>query len=130
MWRTNGSSPPSSFFNTSLNTNGSLGRVPSVLGNSGGGLSGLVSSIMGGGGALDHLSLKKQKINMGSEEVKQHKWFIGTNWSDVYYKKLTPPFLPDLMHEGDTQNFEKYDPADFTRAPSATDDQYEQFKDF
>lgn len=100
----------SSVFNTSLN--GSLGR-------SGGGPNG-----------GDQMSLKRQKIHMGSEEVKQHKWFIGTNWSDVYMRKLKPPFVPDLAHEADTQHFEKYDPTDLTKIPTASNDQYDHFKDF
>lgn len=99
----------SSIFNTSLN--GSLGRS-------------------GGPNGGDQMSLKKQKIHMGSEEVKQHKWFIGTNWTDVYMRKLKPPFVPDLAHEADTQHFEKYDSTDLTKIPTASNDQYDHFKDF
>lgn len=79
---------------------------------------------------LDHASLKRQKINMGSEEVKRHNWFIGVNWNDVYLRKLTPPYVPDVVHEADTQNFEKYDSVDLSKVPYATDSQIDHFKDF
>ena len=82
-------------------------------------------------GGLDHASLKKQKINMGSEEVKRHKWFIDiTDWNQVYERKLKPPFVPKVLHEGDTQNFEKYDSIDFSKIPYATENQLDHFKDF
>lgn len=80
---------------------------------------------------FDHVNLKRQKITMGSEEVKRHLWFISiTDWDQVYLRKLKPPFVPDVNHDGDTQNFEKYDPADFGKVPSANEQQLDHFKDF
>lgn len=71
------------------------------------------SSSSSSSSTMDHLSLNKNTINMGSEEVKQHKWFVGTNWSDVFEKKLTPP------DENDTVNF--------TQARSTMNDQLKDF---
>jgi hypothetical protein len=54
--------------------------------------------------------LVKYKISVGLEEIKQHKWFISIqDWSDVYNRRLSPPFVPDLRFGGDTKNFENYD---------------------
>lgn len=73
----------------------------------------------------------KYKINLGLEEVKQHKWFISiTDWSDVYNRRLRPPFVPDLRHEGDTKHFDIYEPIDSTKDPVALETEINLFSDF
>lgn len=44
----------------------------------------------------------------GAEDVKRHRWFRGTNWDDVLEKKLKPPIVPKVSHDGDTGNFDDY----------------------
>ncbi|XP_075536916.1 protein kinase, cAMP-dependent, catalytic subunit 3 isoform X1 [Dermacentor variabilis] len=44
----------------------------------------------------------------GAEDVKRHRWFKGTNWEDVLEKKLKPPIVPKVSHDGDTGNFDDY----------------------
>lgn len=44
----------------------------------------------------------------GAEDVKRHRWFKGTNWDDVLEKKLKPPIVPKVSHDGDTGNFDDY----------------------
>lgn len=44
----------------------------------------------------------------GAEDVKRHRWFKGTNWDDVLEKRLKPPIVPKVAHEGDTGNFDDY----------------------
>eukprot|EP01105_Mastigella_eilhardi_P015535 TRINITY_DN355_c3_g1_i1.p1 TRINITY_DN355_c3_g1~~TRINITY_DN355_c3_g1_i1.p1 ORF type:complete len:482 (-),score=142.11 TRINITY_DN355_c3_g1_i1:83-1447(-) len=36
--------------------------------------------------------------------MKQHKYFDGLNWDDVYNKRVTPPFLPNVKSDEDTTN--------------------------
>lgn len=41
-----------------------------------------------------------------AEDVKRHRWFKGTDWDDVYYKRLKPPIIPRVRHNGDTRYFD------------------------
>ncbi|XP_050045099.1 cAMP-dependent protein kinase catalytic subunit 3 isoform X2 [Dermacentor andersoni] len=43
----------------------------------------------------------------GAEDVKRHRWFKGTNWEDVLEKKLKPPIVPRVAHDGDTRYFDR-----------------------
>ena len=74
---------------------------------------------------------QKQKLNMGSEEIKRHRWFISiTSWSDVTERRMKPPFKPEINFEGDTRNFEKYDTPDLSKAPVANKNQLDFFVNF
>ena len=74
---------------------------------------------------------RQQKLNQGIEEIKRHRWFISiTNWSDVSEKRLKPPFRPEIMHDGDTRNFEKYEAPDFSKTDVVSDKQLELFFNF
>jgi serine/threonine protein kinase len=80
---------------------------------------------------IDKRKILKHKASMGSEEVKRHKWFISiADWNDVYERRLKPPFKPELSHEGDTRNFEKYETPDLTKAPVANEKQQSIFYNF
>ena len=73
---------------------------------------------------------KKFKVSAGLEEIKQHRWFISIkDWSDVYYRRLEPPYKPTLLHEGDTQNF-KCDNIPVAKEPTLADDKTNYFNDF
>jgi protein-serine/threonine kinase len=43
----------------------------------------------------------------GVEEVKRHNFFSGVDWTDVYDKKITVPFKPQLNSGGDVKYFDK-----------------------
>ncbi|KAL0489772.1 glucocorticoid-regulated kinase [Acrasis kona] len=47
----------------------------------------------------------------GAEEIKKHPWFAGVNWDDLYHKRITPPFRPNVHGELDTSFFDD----EFTR---------------
>ena len=47
-------------------------------------------------------------LKNGAEDVKNHQWFQGVDWGEVYDKKLIPPFVPRVKGETDTSNFENY----------------------
>jgi len=75
--------------------------------------------------------IQKTKNITGSEEVKNHRWFSSIlNWNDVYERRLKPPFKPEVSHDGDTRNFEKYETPDLSKAPIATEKQVEIFVNF
>lgn len=75
--------------------------------------------------------VQKSKNITGSEEVKNHRWFSSIlNWTDVYERRLKPPFKPEVSHEGDTRNFEKYDTPDLSKAPVASETQVAIFSNF
>ncbi|OMJ16397.1 Protein kinase C-like, partial [Smittium culicis] len=46
-----------------------------------------------------------------SEEVKNHPFFRGINWSDIFNKRITPPFIPQINGRSDISNFD----TEFTR---------------
>ncbi|BFZ00976.1 hypothetical protein BsWGS_04015 [Bradybaena similaris] len=66
----------------------------------------------------------------GPEDVKKHKWFKGQNWDDVLARKLQPPIVPKLSHDGDTTNFETYDEDDWRTTPAASEEHIKRFEDF
>lgn len=75
--------------------------------------------------------VQKSKNITGSEEVKNHRWFSSIlNWTDVYERRLKPPFKPEVSYDGDTRNFEKYDTPDLSKAPIATETQVAIFSNF
>jgi serine/threonine protein kinase len=78
---------------------------------------------------INQIQINKSLI--GSEEIKTHRWFISiTDWNDVYERRLKPPFRPEVLHEGDTRNFEKYDTPDLSKAPIINDKQLDAFINF
>ena len=42
----------------------------------------------------------------GWENVKAHPYFEGVNWEDAFYKKLTPPFIPNVENDLDLKYFD------------------------
>ena len=42
----------------------------------------------------------------GGEKIKNHSFFTGINWDDVWNKKIEPPFVPNLKDEQDLKYFD------------------------
>ena len=42
-----------------------------------------------------------------SESIKEHNFFEGINWNEVYNKRYIPDFIPDLRNEMDLKYFDK-----------------------
>jgi len=42
----------------------------------------------------------------GGEKIKNHKFFKGVNWKDVWDRKLEPPFVPNLKSDQDLKYFD------------------------
>ncbi|CCD51892.1 hypothetical protein ACHAPC_008472 [Botrytis cinerea] len=47
-------------------------------------------------------------ISGGAARVKDHPFFQGVIWEDVYYRKYRGPIIPPLRYPGDAQNFDLY----------------------
>ena len=47
-------------------------------------------------------------ISGGAARVKDHPFFRGVQWEDVYYRKYRGPIIPPLRYPGDAQCFDVY----------------------
>nr|XP_033770654.1 serine/threonine-protein kinase Sgk2 isoform X2 [Geotrypetes seraphini] len=59
---------------------------------------------------LQGLLHKNQKIRLGAKmdflEIRHHVFFSPINWDDLYHKRITPPFNPNVAGPGDLQHFD------------------------
>lgn len=69
-------------------------------------------------------------ISGGTQRVKEHPFFEGINWDDLYHRKTKGPILPKITHVADTGNFEEYpDPPDPSTQTVYTDTMKEKYED-
>jgi len=54
------------------------------------------------------LTKRYGNLKNGSKDIKDHPWFAGIDWADLYYKKIPAPYLPKVSSASDTRNFESY----------------------
>ncbi|KAJ8255507.1 hypothetical protein COCON_G00193710 [Conger conger] len=66
----------------------------------------------------------------GAEDVKKHRWFKSVDWDGVPQRKLKPPIVPKVSHEGDTSNFDAYPEDDWKKEPPVPAKDLEIFKNF
>ncbi|MBN3280715.1 PRKX kinase, partial [Polyodon spathula] len=66
----------------------------------------------------------------GADDVKKHRWFKHIDWDAVPQRKLKPPVVPKVSHEGDTSNFEAYPEDDWKKDPPLPHKDLEMFKNF
>jgi serine/threonine protein kinase len=52
--------------------------------------------------SLLETSPDKRLGSNGVSEIKQHPFFKGINWMDIYTKQVRPPFVPLIRSESDT----------------------------
>ncbi|EZF27253.1 AGC/PKA protein kinase [Trichophyton rubrum MR850] len=74
-------------------------------------------------------------ISGGSQRVRDHPFFEGIDWDDLYNKRAKGPIVPRVSHPADTANFEEYpDPPGPATQAVYTDEmkaRYEEiFQDF
>ncbi|PGH12314.1 AGC/PKA protein kinase [Helicocarpus griseus UAMH5409] len=74
-------------------------------------------------------------IKGGSARVKEHPFFEGINWDDVYHRRMRGPIVPRVDNPADSGNFEEYpdppDPSHLTPYTKEMRDKYDDFfKDF
>eukprot|EP01136_Pigoraptor_vietnamica_P001844 Opistho-1_new@29007 len=69
-------------------------------------------------------------LKSGAEDLRKHKWFKGIDWAMLQNRQVAAPVVPEVAHEGDTRNFEKYpEPVEEFSGPSV-DPFKNLFKDF
>jgi protein kinase A len=61
-------------------------------------------------------------------DIKNHNWFQATDWIQTYQKKTEAPFIPKILSEGDTSNFDDYEEEELRR--HATEKHAKEFADF
>lgn len=66
----------------------------------------------------------------GADDVKKHRWFKTVDWDAVPLRKLKPPIVPKVSHEGDTSNFDVYPDNDWKKDPPVPQKDLEIFKNF
>ena len=47
-------------------------------------------------------------LKNGAADVKQHKWFRGVDWNDLYNKLIPSPIPVKISSPGDSRYYEKY----------------------
>ncbi|PBP20193.1 PcPKA2, PKA catalytic subunit [Diplocarpon rosae] len=53
-------------------------------------------------------SMRLGNIQDGAQRVKDHPFFRGVNWEDVYNRKYRGPIIPPVRYPGDAQCFDMY----------------------
>ncbi|KAJ3584365.1 hypothetical protein NHX12_014860 [Muraenolepis orangiensis] len=66
----------------------------------------------------------------GAEDVKKHRWFKTIEWDTVPQRKLKPPIIPKVSHEGDTSNFDVYPDDDWKKDAPVAQKDLDLFKSF
>lgn len=61
-------------------------------------------------------------------DIKNHNWFQATDWIQTYQKKTEAPFIPKILSEGDTSNFDDYEEEELRR--HATEKHAKEFAEF
>ena len=61
---------------------------------------------------LQKLLTREPELRLGSgptdaQEVMSHAFFRNINWDDIYYRRVPPPFLPQISNATDTSNFDQ-----------------------
>lgn len=60
----------------------------------------------------------------GERDVKNHLWFKDVNWDDIAAKRVEPPWLPLVHHNGDPSNYEEYEPEEPIQPDEIFDEAY------
>lgn len=67
----------------------------------------------------------------GARKVKEHPFFDGINWDDLYHRRVKGPIIPRVDHPADAGNFEEYPPPPDPRTLSIyTDEMKEKYEPF
>uniref|UniRef100_A0A4W5RLF6 Protein kinase cAMP-dependent X-linked catalytic subunit n=1 Tax=Hucho hucho TaxID=62062 RepID=A0A4W5RLF6_9TELE len=66
----------------------------------------------------------------GADDVKKHRWFKSIDWDGVPLRKLKPPIVPKVSHEGDTSNFDAYPEDEWKKDAPVPAKDLEIFKTF
>jgi protein kinase A len=62
-------------------------------------------------------------LSGGTEDIKNNEWFQGVDWALVKYKRIQPPWIPELSSGQDMQYFDNYPDSEGTYEPLSADEQ-------
>lgn len=48
----------------------------------------------------------------GTDDIKGNEWFQGVDWNLVKFKRIQPPWIPELTSTDDMQYFDNYPDSD------------------
>jgi protein kinase A len=54
------------------------------------------------------LTKRYGNLRGGATDIKNHSWFEGVNWDQVYNRMVDAPYRPTVSGEGDASNFDNY----------------------
>lgn len=66
----------------------------------------------------------------GGDEIKREPWFVAVSWTDLYNRKVEPPFKPAISSAGDSTHFDAYEEVDPQQTPQPARFEVQMFKDF
>ncbi|XP_020792233.1 cAMP-dependent protein kinase catalytic subunit PRKX [Boleophthalmus pectinirostris] len=66
----------------------------------------------------------------GADDVKRHRWFKTVDWEAVPLRKLKPPIVPKVSHDGDTSNFDVYPEDEWKKDAPVPQKDLDLFKNF
>eukprot|EP00091_Calanus_sinicus_P011889 TRINITY_DN2681_c0_g1_i3.p1 TRINITY_DN2681_c0_g1~~TRINITY_DN2681_c0_g1_i3.p1 ORF type:complete len:291 (-),score=96.81 TRINITY_DN2681_c0_g1_i3:62-934(-) len=69
-------------------------------------------------------------MKMGTEDVKNHKFFHGIDWSCVDTKKMVPPIVPNVRSMHDIRNYILYNGNTVIPAEPVSEEELRIFQDF
>jgi protein kinase A len=74
------------------------------------------------------LTKRYGNLKNGVLDIKNHNWFQAIDWIQVYSKKVDAPFIPKILSDGDTSNFDDYEEEELRK--HATEKHAKEFADF
>ncbi len=69
-------------------------------------------------------------LKNGADDVKRHRWFKPLDWDAAARRRLRPPIIPSVAHEGDVKNYDDYEEVDWANMPKVGDRERKLFEDF
>ena len=57
-------------------------------------------------------------LKNGVDDIKNHKWFLSTDWIATYERKIEAPFIPKTKDSGDASNFDEYEEEALKTSPT------------
>lgn len=70
------------------------------------------------------LSKRLGNLRHGCRDVMNHRWFQSMDFDALAQRKVKPPYVPKLQHEGDTSNYDTYDEVENRKPNSANQQDY------
>lgn len=74
------------------------------------------------------LTKRYGNLKNGFQDIRNHKWFQGTDWIAIYNRSMVAPFAPKVKGPGDVSNFDDYEEEPIRVA--STDKAAKEFADF